>query len=90
VTPLKIAVALLVCALAACSNTTPAPVDSGAAPARKAAPPACAAGTFANNEGQCIKECATDADCKEAEHCEDVRFVEENGSLGPLMGKGCQ
>ncbi|MDI1446383.1 hypothetical protein [Polyangium sp. 6x1] len=74
-----------------CGSTTPAPEGSSAAPDRKAAPaPSCTAGTFANNEGQCIRECASDDACKQGEHCEDVHFIEKDGSMGPLMGKGCQ
>lgn len=49
----------------------------------------CPTGTFAG-EGGCIKECATDADCPSPKVCEDVRFIEKDGRIGPLMGRGCQ
>jgi hypothetical protein len=59
------------------------------APARDSSAPTCPKGSFAA-EGGCVKECASDADCASPQVCEDIHYIEADGSIGPLLGRGCQ
>ncbi|HTJ85400.1 MAG TPA: hypothetical protein VL400_26965 [Polyangiaceae bacterium] len=81
---------------AACGKTpaesqTPAAADgvaSSTATVAPSAPKTCEAGHFLY-EGECRKECATDADCPQGDVCEDAHVIMEDGSMGPLAGRGC-
>ncbi len=51
-------------------------------------PPACPQGTFLGPDDECLKECASDADCAKDQKCELVRDFSE-GRLGPVVGSTC-
>lgn len=72
---------------AACGGkTTPAP----SAPAAGSASPAssCTSGELQTDDG-CVKACTTDADCGEGGHCEQLHAMNEDGTIGPVIGDGC-
>jgi hypothetical protein len=77
----------LVLGLAACGGkSTPAaaPAEPAAAPTE----PTCGDGEFATDEG-CRKSCTSDEDCGEGGTCEQVHAINEDGTIGPVMGDGC-
>lgn len=89
-------------ALAACSSTkAPRPPEAGsgsaAVPAAGSAV-APAAGSAAaltckpgeiDHQGECYKECNSDDDCPEKSSCDQLHYIEDDGSKGPVTGMGC-
>lgn len=91
-------------ALAACSSSkAPRPPESGsgaalapaagsaAAPATgSAAAPAltCKPGEI-DHQGECYKDCNSDADCPDNSSCDQLHYIEDDGSKGPVTGMGC-
>lgn len=81
-------------ALAACSSTkAPRPPEAGsgstAAPAAgSAAALTCKPGEI-DHQGECYKECNSDDDCPEKSSCDQLHYIEDDGSKGPVTGMGC-
>ena len=81
-------------ALAACaSSKAPRPPESGssaaAAPAAgSAAALICKPGEI-DHQGECYKECNSDAECPDKSSCDQLHYIEEDGSKGPVTGMGC-
>ena len=89
-------------ALAACSSTkAPRPPEAGsgsaAVPAAGSAV-APAAGSAAaltckpgeiDHQGECYKECNSDDDCPAKSSCDQLHYIEDDGSKGPVTGMGC-
>jgi len=76
---------------AACSKPASPPAAHPAvpaAPAAHAAPTTCAQGEILGENG-CVKECATDEDCGAAGVCEDLHAMNDDGTIGPVQGRGC-
>lgn len=75
---------------AACGGkAAPAAAPAAAEPAAAAATePSCAEGEIAH-DGGCVKECTSDEDCGEGGMCEQLHFIEDDGSMGPVIGNGC-
>lgn len=84
---------LLVLGLAACGGkaapaAAPATPATPATPAAAPAAPACGDGEFAVDDA-CVKSCTSDADCGEGGVCEQIHSLNEDGTIGPVMGDGC-
>jgi hypothetical protein len=88
---LFLGVALSIAACGSKSGLSPASRSASNAESSEGSSPSgeCVAGQIHAGE-RCVKQCATSDDCGPNGYCQEFRSTNDDGTIGSILGKGCE